>query len=277
DQTRSRRTERQLVTIRPRTEELAVVGPDDDDDDIVIDDDLAIATAPAGAAKVAVASPPPRTEVVGPPQRATALAFVAGTVAIVGIVVFLLTRGDSSKNQPVVLAPIDAAQPTATPLDAGPAAGMRVVDAAVMPPDAAARRPRPDAREAPRDTPVDDEAVRKAQWDDLMGKARAAYRRGDYDQAVVLVDEAIAVRRAARGYQLKADILADKGDAPAALEAIDAALGLSSRNAAVWKAKGLLHWELKQFDRAKQALSRYLELAPNARDANDIQNIIDGL
>lgn len=285
DQTRSRRTARQLVTIRPRTEELAVVGPDrddshddsddDSDDDIEIDDDLAIATAPAAAARVAVASPAPRADPPGPPQRTTALAFVAGTVAIGGLIVFLLTRGDSGKRQPVVQAPIDATRPIAAPSDAGPGAAVRVADAAMVRPDAApvVRRPRPDAREAAGD----EEAARKARWNELMGKARSSYRRGEYDEAVALIDEAIAVRRAARAYQLKADILADKGDAPGALEAIDAAIGLASRNAAAWKAKGLLHWELKQFDRAKSALTRYLELAPTARDASDIQNIINGL
>jgi hypothetical protein len=231
------------------------------------------AREPARAARVTAEASPEEE-----PQRTIWLAVIAGTVAVGGILIFLLTRGGDREAAP---AGAPAAPADATPVlvssipDAGAALAMppdatpmaRVVDARPPPPpDAAPRRPA-DARPPSR----------RDQWRELDRKARRAQRNGRLDEALELANDALEIRRSARTYSLKADILLDLGRRREALSAIDDAVAATPRSAQVWKTKGLLHWELEDYADAKKALRRYLELNPGAADKDQIQAIIDGL
>ncbi len=273
-------TARELVTIRPSGEEPPLDEPqspaatDDDIEDLQIDEAPVLARrAPSPRPRATAASveheeaPPPAS------QRTTALAFVAGTVAVVGIAVFLVTRGSdrgSDSGGAGAATTTDAALVAMAPADAGAPAGARP-DArplARMPPDAA-----PVAAVPPDAAGLS----AHAQWRETMDRARSAERKGEVELALELANQAMELRHTARGYLLRANILADNGRLDAALADLADAVRIAPQSAAAWKTKGLLHFQMHQNAEAKEALGRYLELRPNASDAGHVQKIIDQL
>ncbi len=180
---------------------------------------------------------------------------------------------DARGAQVVVSALRDAApRPDGALVRAPIDAGVRVV--APAPPDAAVAVAVARVDAAPQVVaPV--EPVKG--FKEFMNEARRAQRHREYDQALGLVDQALAERRSSRAYQLKADVLLAKGDPEAALDAADRAVAMAPKSARCWLTKGMLHYELKQYGEAKRALERYLELNPKAGDADTIRMLIQDL
>lgn len=110
-----------------------------------------------------------------------------------------------------------------------------------------------------------------------MTGARRAKRKGDRLEALQLVDDALAIRRSSSALVLKAEILLAVGDAAAALEVANEATRIASRRAQGWRVKGLAHYEQKDYAGARTAFTRYLELAPKAKDADDVRAILESL
>jgi regulator of sirC expression with transglutaminase-like and TPR domain len=92
-----------------------------------------------------------------------------------------------------------------------------------------------------------------------------------------IIEQLLERRRSGSLYALKAEILHKMGQRQAALEADEAAIAAGAVGANVWLTKGLIHYELKQYAEAKQALSRYLQLRPRAHDAESIRVIVESL
>ncbi len=211
-------------------------------------------------------------------------------VVVAAVLVFVMSRGGRR-------------QPAAAPVDAGPRVALRAIDAAPAPapidagaPDAGVvvtaieidaaprivRRPRPDAGPRVVRRPRPDagvETVEPAQkgFKEHLADARRAQRRRHYEEALASVELALAERRAARAYQLKADILMSMGRSREALDAANTAVKIAPKAAGGWLTKGMLHYELKEYPAAKKALQTYLELKPNARDADTIKLLLEDL
>jgi tetratricopeptide (TPR) repeat protein len=152
--------------------------------------------------------------------------------------------------------------PAPKPGDPAPSPEQPPATTPVTPPQ---RRPRPSPTTAEPTT------------SELYSSARRALRRGDHEDAIALVDRALAREQSGSGLLLKADILQSMGDPDRAIATLNTASRVSSRSSRVWKKKGLLHWELEQYGDAKQALERYLELQPDASDAADVRALIDSM
>ena len=289
-------TARELVTIRPRDESppleeepaveeepAAPAAPPDGLEDLQIDEAPVLRRPPSPRPSVTAVSFEKEEQERQPAhQRTTALAFVAGTVALVGIVVFLVTRGhernadgDGQPTAGVVTdataSPADTNTAATAPADAGPVGSLppdaRVV--AQRPPDAA-----PIARVRADAAPV---ISVHAQWRDAMNLASRAERKGEIRIALEMANKAMALRSTARGYLLRANILADADRFDDALADLAEAVRIAPQSAAAWKTKGLLHYQLHQEAAAKEALSHYLELRPDASDAGNIEKIISEL
>jgi hypothetical protein len=177
--------------------------------------------------------------------------------------------------------PVDAAAPVVRrpPVDAAPVVVRRPpVDAATP----VVRRPPVDAapvvvRTRPDASPAIVEPHVGKRFKDYMKEAKRAQRQRRYDEALALVELALADRQKASGYQLKADILMAQGKPRDALGAIDEAVRLSNRAHKAWLTKGMLHYELKEYPEAREALEKYLELKPNARNADTIKILLEDL
>ena len=197
-------------------------------------------------------------------RRGYGFALLALVVVVAAVVVFLATRGGGDKQ------PARDARIASAPADAM----ARVVVGADVDAGAAAARPADAAVVAA--PPIDARAeVVQSSFKELMKEARRMHRHHRYDEALALVDQAIAERRASRAYQLKADILMGKGETKTALVAADRAVKIAPGSATAWLTKGMLHYELKQYPQAKKALERYLALKPNAGNADTIRMLLE--
>jgi len=67
------------------------------------------------------------------------------------------------------------------------------------------------------------------------------------------------------------------GKSREALDAASKAVEVGRRSAGAWLTKGMLHYELKEYPAAKRALEKYLELKPNASDADTIRMLLEDL
>ncbi len=193
---------------------------------------------------------------------------IAGVAIVAAVIIFLATRGgDKQSHQDARLASSvsDAMAMVVVAADAG------------LAPDDAVAASSADAAVAP--PPIDAAApeVVQSSYKALIKEARRMHRRRRYGEALALVDQAIAERRASRAYQLKADILMGKGDTKLALVAADRAVKIAPRSAKAWLTKGMLHYELKHYPKAKKALERYLTLKPNAGNADTIRMLLEEL
>lgn len=166
---------------------------------------------------------------------------------------------DAGAQQPAEIGGPPALAPDeAGPSDAGPVR-------------ATASDARPPRRE------VDPANDTKALFDEAMAEARKALEAGRHDEALSRVDDAIAVRRASRAYDLKADILVAMGRHGDALGAADAAVAAYSKNAHAWMTKGMVHYKLADYPAARTAFERYLELRPTGDTADMIRQILESI
>lgn len=290
---------RELITIRPKRqtrEQPALAAPGE----------VATAAAPAvPAAEPPAAAPAPaparseplpervkvdRTEPVEslPPNqrgpRWPAIATGLGALAILAFVVVKSGRGGGAAPAPVDAAPgyvpLDAMRamppPPAPPDAAGPSP--------VRAPDAAAAQPATDA--APPSTPTDARAVAvdaAAATDGVdaggdykapLEGARRALDDGDYDRALALADESLAVRRSARGYVVRADALRRLGRIELAVAATDAAIKANGSYAPAWDMKGKILWSARRYDEARPAYEHFLQLQPTGEAADTVRALL---
>ncbi len=199
---------------------------------------------------------------------------IAGFVVVAGVVLVFATRGGggpSSTDASPVSTTSDAGAatvPFVTPADAAP------IDARTVPPDA---RTAVDASIVIDARPVDARAPKPPTkgFKEYFDEARRAYRKKRRDEALRLLDLALAERRNARALTLKADILLDKREPGRALTIIQQALKLKPRYARAWLIKGQIHFDRKENDKAKAAFQKYLDISPNGSDAEDVRLLLE--
>jgi len=264
----------------------------------------AVATASSSAPAVASASPPVALaeEAHGAPaitpswspaqrsmvHRTTAVLFgLAGVLALVATALWLRGRSAERKRSapppPAVAAPKAAAKspcdtPPSTPCPPEtPQVVASKVDAgtdAATPPDAAtAIAPAVDAA-LPRIEPAlpvtakpDPAKEAKA----LLQKARKALSEGNHTGALLHADEALALKKSARAYLVRAAALQGLVRLEDALASIDRAIALADGHAEGWLARGRVLDVLGRTGEAKAAFTRFLELAPTGPAADEVR------
>lgn len=201
----------------------------------------------------------------------------------------LATDGTASKGvvAPPPVVPDASATALAPPPDAATTALAPPPDAAAVvvatPPDAGrvvVAAPPPDARKSP--TPPElgngDEPPSKAdQIKALQKEARQAKRRGDRVEAISILDEALEIKRTSTSLFLKAELLLSLGDSASALAVAKELTRAAPKRAQGWRILGLTSYEAKDYAGARKAFSRYLELSPKARDADDVRSILESM
>ncbi len=286
---------RELITIRPKrqTREQPALLPASDAPAAAIP-----ARSPAPAAAT-VTEPPARAastrseplpdrvkvertepvESIPPNQRGPrwpAIATGLGALAILAFVVVKSGRGGGTH------APVDAA-PGYVPLDAmralPPPPPPPALDAALVPPpsavDAALAAQPADARAVPTDAASAIGALDAGgDYKAPLEGARRALDDGDYDRALALADESLAVRRSARGYVVRADALRRLGRVDLAVQAADAAIKANASYAPAWDLKGKILWSARRYDEARPAYERFLQLQPTGEAADTVRALL---
>jgi len=107
-----------------------------------------------------------------------------------------------------------------------------------------------------------------------MAAARNALDDGDYDRALALADESLAIKRSARGYVLRADALRRLGRIDAAVVAAEAAIKTSGNFAPAWEMKGKILWSARRYDEARPAYEKYLTLQPTGEIADTVRSLL---
>jgi CheY-like chemotaxis protein/xanthosine utilization system XapX-like protein len=278
---------RELITIMPRriTREVPVV-PAPEPTPVV-----ATEAPPVQAPQL----PPPRPRVPmgtgvvrphGPGPVVMALVVLASLMA--GMAIYLWVHKHLAKQQVAVagdaseiqMSVVDAAPPLpdAEQIAIAPApdAGVRVapVDAGVRVAsiDAGARVATADAgiRVASADAGLD----RNKEASALRDQAQAALDEGDPDKALELADASIKLRRTAQAFLVRAGALERLDHVDEALSALEEATQLAPTYPLGWHRKGMLLWSARRRDEAKTALDEYLRLAPDAKDAATVRQML---
>jgi len=113
-------------------------------------------------------------------------------------------------------------------------------------------------------------------YKELVKEARKL-RRVKADVALSYVDRALDLDpRGGAALVLKAELLLDRNNTDAAMAVVDRALEADSGNAEAWRTKGKILLD-RDADGAKLALQKYLDLRPNAPDAEQVRTAIDSL
>jgi CheY-like chemotaxis protein len=215
------------------------------------------APAPVPARTVAVAAPAPAQTPVAvartqPPEPVAA----------------------APSREPTITAPsreatIPSPDPEAVPV---PAAATRAPARRATPPASPLAAP----RREPASSSPELAAAPAGNKDDLLRRARQM-RRTNPNAAVALLDQVLAATPTnSNALVLKAEIFLDDDRAASALALTDKAIAADRDNADAWRARGkaLLGSDAAL---AKAALQKYLELRPDAADAETIRSAIDSL
>ncbi len=281
--------EREMVTIHPRrnTRELpAVVPPPEAEPEV---------QAPAARPVEPPRPPPPRVPVAGgvvaqPDGPGTiAKILIVASAVLVGATVFSYCHKKSKQSTPVVEGsgsgssveavvtppPADAAEPVGFGIDAAVVAVAQ--DAAtVARPDAAPVKPLDAAVAATGSGAGSGDATdRVKQARELLEKAQAALEDGDPDQALQLAEKSIALRSTARAYLERAKALQRLDRIDDALASVDKALEIVSNYGPAYYQRGMILWSARRYDEARQALTKYLDLDPNGRDADTVKKLLE--
>jgi len=287
--------ERELVTILPRriTREVPITGEGVAAADSQLarlpaeppgatDDDLEDETTLPGHL------PPPRRYSVaggvrrstGPGTLVTALVVIASLMA--GMAIYLYVHKHRQRAQVAVAhdASVPMIATDATQLSIEPPDAARV---AVAPPDASVHvaavidaappPPRPDAAvqvAAPADAGVDrnKEAAR------LKDEAASALADGDTDRALDLAEQSLKLRRTAQAYLVQARALQRSGRTDDAIAAATAARDLAPGYYATHHELGMILMAARRNAEARPELEKYLELAPNDKDAETVRQLL---
>ncbi len=259
---------RELITIMPRRitreiPELPVIVPPEV---------MAVPAREAPASPRTSALPPvPRVSTGsgvmrqrGPGLLVITLGVVAAVLA--GMAIYLFIHKHLTKA-PLASAPADAAMQRAIVVDASEVALPPPIDATPAPDAATAVVV--DAGAAP--LPVDKNKEASA----LRDQANAALDEGDADRALDLANRSIKLRRTAQAYLARGRALERLNHLDQALESFDQALELAPTFAATWQAKGMALWSARRRDEARTTLEEYLKLAPGAKDAATLRQMLD--
>lgn len=221
-------------------------------------------------------------------HRTTAVLFgLAGVLALVATALWLRGRSAERKRAtpppPAVAAPkLAAKSPCATPpsmpcppetpqvvsskVDAG-------VDAATQPDAATALAPAVDAA-PPRIEPAPPSTAKPDPTKEakaLLQKARKALSEGNHTGALLHADEALALKKSARAYLVRAAALQGLVRLEDALASIDRAIALADGHAEGWLARGRVLDVLGRTGEAKAAFTRFLELAPTGPASDEVR------
>jgi DNA-binding response OmpR family regulator len=175
-----------------------------------------------------------------------------------------------------VTAPLEAAKPA--PLEAVPRplpAAPRPLPVA-PPPPAPAAISHPEVLEIPARAIEAQDKPAPPTFKELVQSARKL-RKSKPEVALALIDKALDQQpQGGAALVLKAELLLDRNLTDAALAVTERALGYDPGNAEAWRTKGKILLGTDS-EGAKSALQKYLELRPNAPDAEQIRSAIDSL
>jgi len=115
----------------------------------------------------------------------------------------------------------------------------------------------------------------KPSYKGLFEDAKRALRHGEHKQALALIEKAIDLRETGQALTVKADILLHLDERARALAAAETAVIVSPKYAAGWYFKGHIHMALGQKDKARSAFQKFLELEPEGKKAEEIQEQLD--
>lgn len=273
--------QRELVTIMPRknTRELPAVVPPPEAEPPQPTAPAKPSAKPASpTTRIRVASGVAVTRRDGPGPLAKLL--IAAAAVMVGAMVFAHCRKQHEAAPPVADGPGSAVDVVVAPpaADASQQPASFGADAGVTPvasPDArVAAAAKHDAAAAVVDAAAVDASDRIAQAKELLAKAQAALEDGDPEEALQLADRSIMLRSTARGYLERAKALQRLSRIDAALESVDSAMQIVPSYAPAYYQRGMILWSARRYDEAREALSRYLELDPNGRDAGTVKKLL---
>ena len=109
---------------------------------------------------------------------------------------------------------------------------------------------------------------------DLFRDAKRARRHGQNDEALTLIEQALAAHETAPAFALKAEILLATGDKERALAAAQTSTVLSPGYANGWYIKGHVLRALGHIDEAKDAFQRCLDLDPNGPKSDEVYDML---
>ena len=119
-------------------------------------------------------------------------------------------------------------------------------------------------------------AAEPTSYRELLREGRKL-RRSKPETALGYIDHALMLEpRGGAALVLKAELLLDRNNTDAALAVVERALSEDGANAEAWRTKGKILLD-RDSDGAKQALQKYLDLRPNAADADQIRTAIESL
>ena len=94
---------------------------------------------------------------------------------------------------------------------------------------------------------------------------------GNAEGALLYADQALELKKSARGHLARAQALQAMGRIEDALAAIDRSIALSDGFAEGWLGRGRVLDMLKRTGEARAAFARYLELQPTGATADEIR------
>ncbi|MCG8422934.1 MAG: response regulator [Proteobacteria bacterium] len=112
-------------------------------------------------------------------------------------------------------------------------------------------------------------------YKEYFASARRAYDRKRFEEALGLLDKALAERKSARALTMKADVLLETGKQDEALGVVDDAVRISPEYARAWLIKGQIHHARKEEAQADVAFRRFLRLKPSGRDADYVRILLN--
>ncbi|MEO8550311.1 MAG: DUF4388 domain-containing protein [Kofleriaceae bacterium] len=108
----------------------------------------------------------------------------------------------------------------------------------------------------------------------LKDQAVAALEDGDPDRALELADQSLKLRRTSHAYLVKARALQRSGKTDAAIEAATSARDLAPGYYLTHHELGMILMSARRNAEARPELEKYLELAPNDRDAATVRQLL---
>ena len=108
----------------------------------------------------------------------------------------------------------------------------------------------------------------------LLAKAQEQLDEANEQDALELADKALALHHSAKGYLVRARALRRLQRIDEALTAFDAALAISPDSPEVYLERGWMLWSVKRYAEARPTFEKYLQLAPNTKDADDVRKAL---
>jgi hypothetical protein len=279
--------ERELVTILPRriTREVPTITSEQQgaaEPTSAAEAPFGLPSLPPGA--LPSLPPPPRYSVAGGVVRSSgpgALVMVLVLLAslMAGMAIYLYVHKHRHRAQ--VAASHDAGEVEMNVVDASGVVITEITPDASMAPDAAVRvatidagmpvgRPDAGSRVATVDAGVD----RNKEASRLKDEAAAALADGDTEHALELAEQSLQLRRTAQAYLVQARALQRSGRTDDALIAATSARDLAPGYYMTHHELGMILLSARRNAEARPELEKYLELAPNDKDAETVRQLL---